>query len=277
VRRRILEDPVLISGLVLSLGTAVLFYFRTDVKTALPVVAGLQVSLITLQIQTLLQQGRKQAVETRQQRLIANMERLEWMPEVLDKITTSIWRVDQTFPGTQIISAARSYLERCANDLKDLERGHLKVEWEDIDLVLAQTRSAQRDLRATSVQGVDLSWWLSRPGRRYWQAHKEALARGIRVERVFIYEEWTEELDNLAREQQVAGVSVLRVPYSLLPSRLKTDMIIWDAACGYETQLNAVGDGYRNFFTLDKQDIARMLSDYEAVRNQADEIPEAAP
>lgn len=238
--------------------------------------AGLQATLITLQVQTLLKHSREQTIETRQLRLIANMEKLEWMPEVVDRLTTSIWRVDQAFPDTQIIAAARSYLERTANDLKELERGHLRIEWEDIDLVLAQTAAAKRSLHATSVQGVDLKWWLSRPGRRYWQAHREALARGLEVERVFIYHSWTDELDSLAREQFEAGVRVLRVDYAELPSRLKSDMILWDNTCGYETQLNAVGDGFRNFFTLDKQDIARMEADYRAVRLQAEEVYEAS-
>lgn len=272
MRRRRLDNPVLILGTFLAFATGLLFYLRSDLSTALAVVAGLQVTLLTMQIETLLRRHREELAETRQARLIANLERLEWLPELMDRITSSIWRVDQAFPGTQIIAAARSYLERCANDLKELERGHLRIEWEDIDLVLAQTRASTKTLRATSVQAVDLTWWLSRPGRRYWRTHLEALARGVSVERVFIYHNWSDELQSLVQEQIKAGVKVYRVDYTALPARLKTDMIIWDEVCGYETQLNAAGDGYRNFFTLDHQDIRRMCSDYNAIVSQADPL-----
>lgn len=267
---------MLIFGTILAIASGVFFYVRSDIRSALAVVAGFQVTLITLQVEALVRRGREVAIETRQARLIANMERLDWMPGLVDRIATSIGAVERTFPGTQIVAAGRSYLERCANDLKELERGHLKIEWEDIDLVLAQTNATRETLKATSVQAVDLDWWLSRPGRRYWDAHLAAMSRGIHVERIFIYHEWNPELQELARKQQLAGVETFRVAYSQLPPRLRTDMIVWDSSCGYETQLNAAGDGLRNFFTLDQDDIKRMLSDYSAVFSQAEPIPDEA-
>jgi hypothetical protein len=242
------------------------------VKTALAVVAGLQITLMTLQVQLLLQRNRENLAATRQSRLVAAIEKLEWMPEMLDRITSSILKVDQSFPGTQIVAAGRSYLERCANDLKELERGHLRIEWEDIDLVLAQTNASRETVRATSVQSVDLSFWLSRAGQRYWQAHLDALQRGITIERIFIYKDWTDELNSLALGQHEAGVDVSRVLYDSLPARLRNDVIIWDESCGYETQVNAGGDGYHNFYTLDGHDISRMLADFRATIGQADPI-----
>jgi uncharacterized membrane protein len=270
-RPRIPSNFILVFGVLVSIGTGILFFLRTDVSSALAFVVGLQVSVLTFVVELLLRRNSQDALDTRNGRLIAAMEELDWMPGVMDSIVQSAQRVDARYPNSQIILAARSYLNRCAADLKELERGHLRVEWEDIDLVLAQTHGTTRTLRATSVDNLDLSFWNSRAGDRYWAAHEDAIARGVQISRIFVYSDWTDELNRLALKQVGGGVRIFRVPAREVPARLLNDMIVWDEACGYETQMLPNSAGLTNFYTLDGTDIQRMLEDFRVMQGLAEE------
>lgn len=61
-----------------------------------------------------------------------------------------------------------------------------------------------------------------------------AIKRGVHVQRIFIYDQWTDDLDSLARKQVSAGVDVRRLDIRKLSPQYHIDMVIWDDSCGYQ-------------------------------------------
>jgi hypothetical protein len=116
---------------------------------------------------------------------------------------------------------------------------------------------------------VDLEWWLSPLGSKYWQRLQEAMRRGVHCERIFIFHDWNEDLDRLAREQAGGGVHVLRVHRDKLPPHLRLDLIIWDDDCGYETRSNERGEGQWNYFTFQTEEISQLAISYNLIYNSS--------
>ena len=265
------NNPVLIIGALLAVATGLASYYLTDFKQVLGFVAGLQVTVIALQVESLLRDRRNEAVVTRQHRMVKNIEAVPWMPDVVSRMAESTTAVQNRFPNTAVSAAARRLFEDCATELRHLELGHLWFDYEEIGMLLDQAAQAQTRIRATSLQEIDLEWWLSPLGRKYWQVLLEAMARGVICERIFIYSEWTPALDRLAREQATAGVRVLRVHRSDLPARLRIDIIVWDQQCALGTKQNDRGEGQRTVFTLQPEEVNRMADLYDSIYNCADE------
>jgi hypothetical protein len=227
---------------------------------------------MSLQLEYLRRIHRQDAVRTRQGEMVNNIERVDWLPALVDRLAGSLVVVQERFPDSAAAINARRIVEDCSSELNHLELGHLWFDYEDISMLLDQAVQARESIRSTSLQTVDLEWWLSPLGRKYWQAMLDALNRGVHVERIFIYSEWTTELAALAAQQHEAGVHVLKVHRSDLPARLRIDVIIWDNRCGYETRLNDRGEGQRNFFTLRREEISRMITMYDTIFSSAEDL-----
>jgi hypothetical protein len=277
MRRSMSGGSVLMVGLVLAVGTGIVFYFLTSVQSILAFVAGLQVTLLTVQIESILHERRREADQSRQDRIVRDINAIDWMPAVVENIVSSSTLVAQRYPGTMIALQNRRLLESSASELAHFEHGHIWFDYEHVGPLLENASRAQASIRSTSLQEVDLEWWLSPLGQRYWQTTIHAMARGVHCERIFIYSSWPDQLDQLARTQADAGLHVLRVRRDDLPAQLRIDMIVWDEFCGYETRLNERGEGQRNFFTLRPEEIARMIDTYNAIYKWATDFPERQP
>lgn len=176
-------------------------------------------------------------------------------------------------PGTAAAAASRRLVEGCAKEMKPLELGHLWCDYEDIGVLLEEAAKVETSVRSVSLQDVDLEWWLSPLGRKYWQVLLDAInRRKVHVERIFVYSEWTEQLDALAEEQRADGVHVLKVDRRDLPPRLHVDMIIWDEHCGYETKLNDLVGGQRHFFTYQREDVRLQIGLYDQIYSFATDL-----
>ncbi len=264
------EALTLFIGVLLSVSIGAFFYFKTDLKAAFATFAGLVGITITLQVEALLQGHRTTVDATRQQRLVSRVETLPWLPDLLDQILTAAHSIEQTYAGTIAVDLGRKAFEDCLAQLKNLQRGHFDAPFDDNWLVFALTERTQRRLIATSVEEVDLGWWQSAAGHTYWRLHQEALSRGVTIQRIFIYREWTGDHETLAQKQHTGGVRVLRVRQNQLPPALRVDMIMWDDQCGYESRVNSTGEAISNNYTFAQHDLARMTDRYKMIESCAE-------
>src|SRR5439155_15426634 len=197
----LLLDPILLIGTGLSVLLGVIFYVREDIAQALGVVAGLVGGVITLQGQTLLREKRRVDHETRVGAMVSAIEKIAWLPDLMQPMLRAAKHVEREFEGTPAVDACRHAFEECLRTLSDLERGHFQAPYGDNGVFLDLITNTKRLMCVTSVPSVDMSWWQAPIGRQYWQVQLDALRRGVEIRRVFIYEEWTDDLDALAHEQ----------------------------------------------------------------------------
>ncbi|MCG5216286.1 hypothetical protein [Streptosporangium sp. KLBMP 9127] len=267
-------DPVLIIGTSLSIVLAVIFYVREDAAQALGTVAGLIGGVITLQIQTLLREQRRIDHETRVGAMVATIEKIAWLSDLMEPMLRAAKHVEREFKDTPAEAACRAAFEECLRTLADLERGHFRAPYGDNSVFHGLITNSRRSMCVTSVPSVDLDWWLEPVGRQYWQAQVDALKRGIEIRRVFIYQEWSDALDALAREQVAAGVKVRRVHIDRLPPHMRVITGVWDDSCGHELSYTAGGEAVHDTFTVSPPDLERLMRQFEMIERSAVELDE---
>lgn len=269
VRPRRWEWVPTVAGVLISSGIGAFFYFRTDAKAAFATFAGLLGTAIALQVEMILQSRGRADVQTRQQEMIADIESTSWLPETLEKLLSSVRVVERIYGDTMVPRLAHEAFEDCLGRIRSLQRGHYETPYGDMLLMYALLEQARESVLATSVSSDDLAWWSSPHGETYLRLHCEAMRRGVSIQRIFIYDRWTEKHERLARMQHEHGVKMLCVKRSELPPELRLEVIIWDRRVGYEARLNSVGETIVNHYTFAEQDVGVMLNQYRMMESCA--------
>jgi len=136
---------------------------------------------------------------------------------------------------------AQRVVGRVAGLMEGLQAGEAGYDGEDRDWILTLTDSASISIDATST-AVDEGFWDSEMGLTYLQVQREAINRGVKVRRVFILDNPTEqemeEARLVGRRQAALNVSVRVVRTQDLPHAARLgpmmDFIVFDQAISYE-------------------------------------------
>lgn len=269
-QRRIPEWVTLVVGTALSVALGIFFYFRTDLKAAFATFAGLLGVTVALLLELLLQSRKATAAQLERDRLSRRIEAVPWLPGVLDDCLTALEGVHITHSGTMAVDMSRLVVEECRERLRDLQRGFLSQsaspEAEIIDLLTQQARGR---IIATSPD-EDLNWWKTPDGSYYLQRQKEAVARGVTVERIFIHRGWTTAHEETAAGQAALGFTVLRVSSDRVSGIRNSALIIWDRACGFIGEYNSSGSFISSRFTFSGSDIRQLETNFKLIRAAAE-------
>lgn len=268
-------DPVLMVGLALSVGLAVVFYRYPYIEPALGVFAGLLGMILTVQVQFMVRERHRAEFETRLGSVVARLEKHPWLADIVEKVTVSAQNVQDVYGSTPAAGVGRQILTDAAGKLGELEAGHFYSPWDDNSIALDLVHNTQHEMLVTSMPAIDLDWWHTPEGQRYWALQREALARDVAVRRVFIYDEWSEALDAIAQEQQRAGVEVRRVHRDDLPTNLVGIMGIWDDSCGHELEYTPTGDAVNFAFLVARPDLERLRRKFDRIERMAVPLDDA--
>ncbi|HSV67130.1 MAG TPA: hypothetical protein VLJ59_14620 [Mycobacteriales bacterium] len=144
---------------------------------------------------------------------------------------------------------ARHESERTFKLLRDLSTGgEIAYEGEDREWLLGLAKSAQTSIDATSLttvdagsRGFDGGLWTSDLGYRYLDLQREAIARGVVVRRIFVFDrpDYVDDPDfrRILRLQRQAGILVRMLDESTMPDYLANmifDFIVFDRKITYE-------------------------------------------
>lgn len=181
--------------------------------------------------------------------LSAKMERSSLGPAVLAEFLETASQVDgRVNPLLQRL--ARREVERMTAFARQLPAGgEIGYDGEDREWLLGLAQEAQESIDAISlstvdagVLGLDGGLWTSDLGIRYLDDQRKAIARSVRIRRIFVFEAETlaqdESFQRVARQQRNAGVEVRMLDQKLIPDYLQStifDFIIFDGAVSYET------------------------------------------
>jgi hypothetical protein len=270
-------DPVVAVGTLLSVGLAAGFYFYHELAPALATFAGLLGIIITLQIEEMTKERRRAEQETRLGGMLAKIERSDWLPDTVESMLDSVTRIEREYPDSPAVVACRQAMEECRDRLGNLESGRFQFPYTDNELALRMCQNMQREFVAISFASIDLRWWQAPEGRRYWDLQLDALARGVVVRRVFVYDDWSAELAAVAREQRDAGVVVRRVHQDTLPVGARGIIGIWDRMCGLEVSYDASGQAVLFSYTVAEADLDRLRRQFDLVERMAIDLDDSEP
>jgi len=97
-----------------------------------------------------------------------------------------------------------------------------------------------------------------------------ALSRGVTIQRIFIYRDWPDELDSLARAHQRAGVQVMRVKETELPPALRLNVVVWDESCTLEPEYNSSGSWVKDNYTFAPSEVRLAVERFKLIESLAE-------
>jgi hypothetical protein len=260
-------DPIALIGTALSIVGSVLLDLTnaaTGVESFLACLMGITISLVL-----------DSTVRAERRFQIRGMiEATPWLSEVLAPLAASTARIQQRYAGSPIVAEARARYDRLSEQLDELGHGRILRSRGDYEYLLASTHTCVHTLLAVTnvlAERPDrgLGWWTGDIGRQYWQANREALGRGVRISRIFVYTTMTAELDELAAAQEAAGVHIGLVQARTLDPALWHNLAIWDGTSAWEARLNAGGEIVGNIFTVNDADLARLKQTFHTCQRAA--------
>lgn len=283
MKDKVAQLLILIIGLVISIVLGVLFYFRADLPTALATFALILGGLLTLQVEATFRRIRDEQAQTQQGQLMAQVEAIPWLQDFVRDTARRVVDIKKQYDIPFVVDMLLKELrEEFFQSLDDVQGGRILVPHDsDHKLVFWLTANTKETILATDVYSAAHLHAGNPAGDEYKELNMRALQRGVRIERIFVYSEWTNAVERSMKEQYAAGIHTLRVREASLTPELRIDMAIWDERYASALSFNASGEIVDSYITFSPQDLMRMLDRYKRIRSAAepwpDKVDTAAP
>ncbi len=165
--------------------------------------------------------------------------------------------------------AWRRSLTRCISELQQLATGTLLVPSDDLSYKRELLDSiAGRGLKkkTTSLTREDLSLWQSEEGQDYWKDEYAAIMSSeLEVQRIFIIERSTPELEHLIQQHAHATVDVFRVNESSLPKADQVDITLWGDELVFYQRVHTEHGVQYDQFTVEEKTVALAKKQYHRI------------
>jgi hypothetical protein len=171
-------------------------------------------------------------------------------------------------------------IDRLSSFLRSLSGGtEVFYDGEDREWLLGLAQRARVSIAATSLATIDAGGagfeggiWKNDLGGRYLMLQREAVARGVEIRRIFVFDKPEFQIDpdfvTIRHLQQDIGVQVRVLDNSMVPEHLKTvisDFVIFDGVISYETTpATRMDDKFKPSILT-----TRLILEGERVRNRA--------
>ena len=182
--------------------------------------------------------------------LSSKMERSVLGSELLTEFLETASQADGPV-NPLLLRLARREIQQVTSFVRQLPVGsEIAYDGEDRDWLLGLTQEAELSIDAISlstvdagVHGLDGGLWTSDLGIRYLELQREAIARKVRIRRIFVFENADMALDDevfhrVTQMQRDVGVEVRMLDHQLIPHWMQSmifDFIVFDGAVSYET------------------------------------------
>jgi hypothetical protein len=189
-----------------------------------------------------------------------------------------------------LLRLARAEVSRVTRFIRQLPaEDEIAYDGEDREWMLGLTREVTRSVDAISLSTVDAGMrdfdgglWTSDLGTRYLELQRKAIARGVQIRRIFVFENvelaGDETFLKITELQRKAGVKVRMLDHSLIPEYLRAmifDFIVFDGALSYETTTaTALGAGTRPLIV--RTVLGLMPKRVDELQNRFEELWDAA-
>ncbi|MDG4757161.1 hypothetical protein [Micromonospora sp. WMMD710] len=259
-------DPVALIGITLSITLSVLLDLTNAASGVESLLAGLMGITISLLVDSLARAERRFHLRTL-------LDGPPWLTRTATEVVVAMREATGQHAGTRVAAEAQRRYEQFRLEAEQLAQGRIIRRGDEDEDLLGATRACAHRLDAlTNVMpraSGELSWWRSEIGCRYWEANVEALRRGVRITRVFVYATLTDELSDLVGRQRAAGARVGVLPFGAVGPHLLVNLTLWDSSSCWEARMTAHGEIGENQFSVNRADVERLTRVFDACASMA--------
>lgn len=200
--------------------------------------------------------------------LTADLQKNNFAKKRIAKIIRSWGKIIEGDLHPLLNNVAKLYTQQAVDQLTSIAGGEIHVTSGDYGWMRVIMDEAQSDIRALST--ISLDFWNSNAGRRWKQLNYEAVKRGIKITRVFLYDTVDEPLTILMTEMQQKGIQVYLIKTDLLPKGHHIPMLIADNNLLWISD-NSSGVIEQQYFTVREEHILKHKNIFERVLMESEE------
>lgn len=173
------------------------------------------------------------------------------------------------YPHPGLDEVVRQRFHQLATETEYLGRGEIHFR-ADADIITAQVSACRSSLYAVTNVSGDTGWWHEPLGGQYWQANLDALARGVRVSRVFVYDKMSLKIAELVSKHRAAGVDVHQVQVNRLDMELRANFAVFDEFSAWEAKMTPQGLIATSIVRFHPGDVSRLLGFFHRAVRQCE-------
>jgi len=269
-------------GLALSLAAAIASHLL-GISGEISFVVGLIGAVLSLQAEVLVRNTRlRHALAEMGEISSVAMNRPDYSRRVLGilrsiEAVTSESGATNTIANPIFLARASRIVTQCQNDLSVLAGGTFTSAQYDFGSLDDAISRAKRSLHGVALQGVDRVTFRELGGyEQYLNAQKEALARGVTIERIFIHSQRNDNLIETMDEQVRMGVRVYEVEADLVPPILRVDCAIVDNLFYGRIESSPAGGIIATRYSRNEAELNSRMSEFEELRTIARKYSESS-
>lgn len=265
----------LLAFLVTALTTVIVFFTTGEelggLGALITACIGLLGLAISLQLETLFRVAERAQTRERYGRML---ELIEDYPDLLPLTRSALEASVRTLRQSRLEEFKEEVFNVLAHadaGLQELAQGRLRTVDGDNTLVLERFGLTREVLRGTTDDG-DTDWWERDSGAQFFELNKGLIAKGIRVERVWILaKKPSTKLQALIKSHYAAGVHVylLRADRKNLDRRLLVNLTMMDESFMQEDLPNKMGQAVEYLYSENSADLERARSRFAQLKSVA--------
>lgn len=225
MKKGAVQEPIAIIGVIISLCISAGLLIA-EVSTIYSFIIGLCGIIISLSLNLLSNNRQLEEKVLNTIHLNRQLYKDEWLLEKLRSVLNS-WEIIQFAKKHPIFDElAHAEMDEVSSKLKQIASEEIITNGYDYRWLTTVVDEAKHKLCATSL--VNLEWWKSPVGRKYWERNVAALDRGVKIVRIFICKEINSDVFSIARKMQEQGMEIHIAKISELPKNLTVDIVVSD-------------------------------------------------
>ena len=223
-----LRHQLLVINITLSAVVPIGLALVTSATVQISLLVGLVGLVLTMQVESYLKAEERQGSELIRSRLTEALNNDKEFGAQLTAIAENVGSVLSAGLPKTYVNIARSEFERVQRLLNGLRRETLELT--GIVDSLRDADTVTRSYKAVSMLEPELAWWTSSDGIDWLNANSRWIDQNnAQVERIFIYTDgWNESNEAIVQQHLAKGIQVKKVHHTLLPSRLRRNVGIFD-------------------------------------------------
>lgn len=250
-------DKFLAVGIVTSLTLSLILFF-SGVDTVSSIIIGLLCTILTLLIDMI---ARIEKTIERYNVDIDIAQKIEKsnFRDMLNEIVEYTYVVETSKVNKAFLKSLILQMEQFKDFMSELSKGRLHTTPNENDLILQLISEAKSYIRVTSLPSVSAQdWWKTTIGKKFLDANGEAIKRDVKIERIFIVDEYNAEWSRLMRSHFERGVSVFWVRLTDLPSEMRISLAVFDNKVAYQIIQSSDGKISGYLFTVEISEVRKM-------------------
>jgi hypothetical protein len=254
-RRHFKADPIALGSVAISIVATVILGALKSVSAIDAAIVGLLIIAIGLVLELRYSEERREHLEKL-------LDCSTWLRASIAALAGVVNDISRDTQSEILMEEASRRFESFHGEMDQLQRGMIARGGSDATDLLRGIAECRAFCNAVTYLARDTdrsaSWWAREVGRTYWQENLTAIARNVQITRVFIIDEFTEDVRAVLAEQAQAHVDVRYVLSDHLAEVEHNNFAIFDSHRAWEAKMNTNGVIVQNLFHLSRHELQRL-------------------